>query len=90
MKIKVTPKFQRKLKKLKGQVVYLKKLKNTIHLIEENYQNPILDTHKLSGNLKDYYASSCGYDCRILFKITIIDDEKVIILADFGKHDEVY
>lgn len=90
MKIKTTPKFQRKLKKLKGNVSYLKKLRNTIKLIEENYQNPVLDTHKLMGNLSDYYASKCGYDCRILYKITIINDEKVTVLSDFGKHDEVY
>ncbi len=35
---------------------------------EDAFSNS-LTTHKLSGKLNEFYASSCGYDCRIIFDI---------------------
>ena len=56
-------------------------------MFSENPFNPSLKTHKLSGKLRDCWAFSCGYDCRIIFKF-IRDDEALLI--DIGKHEEVY
>jgi mRNA interferase YafQ len=47
---------------------------------------PVLETHLLKGKLEGFQSCSCGYDCRILFRI----EEEEIILLDIGTHDEVY
>jgi mRNA-degrading endonuclease YafQ of YafQ-DinJ toxin-antitoxin module len=52
--------------------------------------NPDLErhrTHKLSGTLKDLWAFSCGYDCRVVFTFLA---ERTVLLIDIGSHDEVY
>jgi len=59
----------------------LKKLKN-------NPFDESLKTHKLKGDLKEFYACSLDYQYRIILNIVIIDD--VIYLIDIGTHDEVY
>ncbi|HGJ67078.1 TPA: type II toxin-antitoxin system mRNA interferase toxin, RelE/StbE family [bacterium] len=46
-----------------------------------------LNTHKLSGKLKDLWAFSVDNDCRVVFNF--LDDGNVI-MVDIGKHDEVY
>jgi len=53
---------------------------------------PSLATHRLSGRLHGLWASSCGYDCRIIFSIKTDPDSgnEVILLLDIGTHDEVY
>jgi len=37
--------------------------------MEQNVFANNLNTHKLSGELSELYACSCGYDCRIVFSI---------------------
>ena len=59
----------------------LKKLKN-------NPFDESLKTHKLKGDLKEFYACSLDYQYRIILNIVIIDD--IIYLIDIGTHDEVY
>jgi mRNA interferase YafQ len=56
---------------------------------------PPMRVHKLDGNLFGLYACSCGYDCRIVFAIEVIDSgevEKVevVVLYDVGTHDDMY
>lgn len=67
-------------------------IKETLRRMEENVFDPRLRTHRLTGDLAGHYSSSCGYDCRIVFRIE--RDPKTrrecIILADVGTHDEVY
>jgi len=61
--------------------------------LEKDAFDPILKTHKLSGNLAAYLACSCGYDCRIVFSIEKDLDnplDEVIVLLDIGTHDDVY
>ena len=60
--------------------------------MEEDVFSPKLNTHQLKGEFKGFYASSCGYDCRIIF---IIEkdrdtDEELIVLINIGTHDQVY
>lgn len=60
--------------------------------MQDDINNPVLETHKLSGNLIGLWALSCGFDCRIIFRIekSLITNENVILLIDFGTHNEVY
>ena len=49
---------------------------------------PSLKTHKLSGNLKEFWSFSVDYDARgLLFYFT--EDNKAVFL-DIGSHNEVY
>ncbi|MBE9015590.1 type II toxin-antitoxin system mRNA interferase toxin, RelE/StbE family [Chroococcidiopsis sp. CCALA 051] len=48
---------------------------------------PSLKTHKLSGNLKEFWSFSIDYDQRVLFYFT--EDGKAVFV-DIGSHDEVY
>jgi len=47
-----------------------------------------LKTHKLKGNLSDFYACSLTYQYRIILTIEIREEE--IVLVNIGIHDEVY
>ncbi len=59
--------------------------------MERDVYDASLDTHKLSGKLSGLYASSCGYDCRILFTFEKDENrEEIILLIFVGKHDAVY
>jgi mRNA-degrading endonuclease YafQ of YafQ-DinJ toxin-antitoxin module len=64
----------------------------TLRLMEEDIFHPLLQTHKLSGRLSEYWASICGYDCRIIFKFvkSNLSNDNVILLLNIGTHDEVY
>jgi addiction module RelE/StbE family toxin len=55
------------------------------HLTNNPY-TPSLKTHKLSGDLKDFWSCSITYEIRLRFKI--VDD--IVELIDIGSHDEVY
>lgn len=59
---------------------------NCLKLLAEDIYNPKLKTHKLTGNLKEFYASSINYSYRIIFNY----DEENIYLETIGGHDEVY
>jgi mRNA-degrading endonuclease YafQ of YafQ-DinJ toxin-antitoxin module len=63
---------------------YKKKiLKNaSLKLKFEDPFNTKLKTHKLSGTLKDFWAFSVDYDCRVIYKF--------LKAIDIGSHDEVY
>lgn len=48
--------------------------------------DPLLRTHKLKGELRDYWAFSVDDDLRVLFRW----DGDVAFLVNLGSHDEVY
>ncbi|MCK5537595.1 MAG: type II toxin-antitoxin system mRNA interferase toxin, RelE/StbE family [Bacteroidales bacterium] len=54
--------------------------------INEPFHNS-LKTHRLSGNLKEYWTLSINYEQRLIFKF--ISDDKALLI-DIGTHDEVY
>ncbi len=60
--------------------------------MKEDVFAPSLGTHKLSGELMELRACSCGYDCRIVFRIEVDEETEleVILLLNIGAHDEVY
>jgi len=49
-------------------------------------QDPLLRTHKLKGNLSDYWAFSVDDDLRVLFRW----DGDLCFLVGLGRRDEVY
>jgi addiction module RelE/StbE family toxin len=47
-----------------------------------------LKTHKLKGELSEFYSCSLTYEYRIICVFLI--QEETIILVNIGSHDEVY
>jgi len=79
---KVAKKFFKKHKEL---------ISKFIKINEQLRKNPFhnsLKTHKLSGNLSEFYACSLTFEYRIVMIIEIKDEE--ITLINIGSHDEVY
>lgn len=76
---------------------FKKRIKNNVDLEIRFWQKleqftvdpftPSLKTHKLSGNLKEFWSFSVDYDARVLFYFA--EDEKAVFV-EIGSHDEVY
>jgi mRNA-degrading endonuclease YafQ of YafQ-DinJ toxin-antitoxin module len=81
--------FEKRFKKYKGQLTNTEreKLKKRLEIFKENIFDERLKTHKLKGNLKDYYAFSISYSDRIVFKI--LNNEGVYFI-EIGGHDICY
>lgn len=79
-------------KTTKNNLELKQKIINTLELLQEDPFNPKLNTHKLHGKLKGYWASIVEYDCRIVFTFATIPESKnkIIVLIDIGTHNEVY
>ena len=60
--------------------------------LENDPRHPSLRTHKLKGELRECFACSVGYDCRIVFEFqrNSKTKETEILLLTVGTHDEVY
>ncbi|MFI5221762.1 MAG: type II toxin-antitoxin system YafQ family toxin [Bacteroidia bacterium] len=48
---------------------------------------PALKTHKLTGDLADYWSFSVEQDLRVIF---YFENKNTVVLTDIGSHDEVY
>ncbi len=89
----LTSKFKRAFRKFVRRDARLqKRIEDTLMQMQQDVFAPSLGTHKLSGTLEGLRASSCGYNCRIVFSIeqNPVDGVQVIVLLDIGTHDEVY
>ncbi len=83
-KIKYTPSFIKSLKKLpKSQIKALEKQEK---MFSGNIFDKRLKTHKLKGELSNFYALSISYHWRLVFHI---EDKDVMVLDAIGTH-EVY
>lgn len=84
--LKAYKKFCKNNSKLQAKIDY------SLNLLAEDFNHSMLNTHKLQGNLFGLNACSCGYDCRIVFKIVKdqLTNLDMILLLDIGKHNEVY
>lgn len=92
-KLIYTKSFLKSYKKFCKNNIQLKsKIDKTLVFLSEDYNHLLINSHKLQGNLYGLYACSCGYDCRIVFKIVKeeITNYDVILLIDIGTHKEVY
>lgn len=87
MRIKAAPSFIRQANKVLKRNSRLKnKFKQAIEKLINDPFEPSLKTHKLKGDLKEFWSCSVNYETRLRFKII----EDAIELMDIGPHDEVY
>lgn len=92
-KIIVTQRFKRSYKKFVRSFPYLQEnIDFAINELSKNPFSPLIFSHKLSGDLFELLACKCGYNCRIIFSIEKIKNEKdkSILLVDIGTHEDVY
>ncbi|MCL4835477.1 MAG: type II toxin-antitoxin system mRNA interferase toxin, RelE/StbE family [Caldilineaceae bacterium] len=88
-----TPQFLRSYRKyIRRNRLLQARIEDTFRLMESDVFAPSLGTHKLSGELMGLRTCSCGYDCRIVFRIEVDESTEleVILLINIGTHDEVY
>ncbi len=93
MKLVWTPRFIRAVRRLnRRQPALLEDLQSTLRRLEHDPFDAALRTHKLKGALKDCWACSVGFDCRLVFAIVKNPQtkENEIVLHTAGTHDEVY
>lgn len=84
MRISVSSHFLRRARKLKPPRDEL--LRAALRRFEANPQDPLLRTHKLKGDLADYWAFSVDDDLRVLFR----RDGDTCFLVGLGTHNEVH
>lgn len=63
-----------------------KKFDNRVKLFGENYQNPQLKDHQLTGKLQGFRSFSVTGDIRVIYYIN--DDTAYFV--DIGTHNQVY
>jgi addiction module RelE/StbE family toxin len=87
MRISATSSFLRQANKLfKKNPDVRKRFELAINKMLSDPHDSSLKTHKLKGDLKEFWSCSITYEIRLRFKIA--DD--TIELIDMGTHDEVY
>ena len=88
-----TPRFRRALKRYAGKDSRRRRcVDETLMRMAAKISDPELQTHTLTGPLEGLLASSCGYDCRIVFYFSPNPKtrKEEIVLTNVGTHDEVY
>jgi mRNA interferase YafQ len=65
-------------------------VRESLQLLSADAFDSRLKTHKLTGDLKNVWACSAGYDLRILFEFVEHDGAEAISLLTIGSHEEVY
>jgi len=65
-------------------------IRAALELLAEDAFHPLLRTHKLKGKLEGSWASSVGYDVRIVFEFVQYEGSEAILLETVGSHQEVY
>jgi len=85
MQVITSRKFDKKIRK---QTVGVQKaFKEKIALFVKDVQHPLLNTHKLSGGLKDLWSFNVSGDVRVVFDKL---DEDIVMLIDIGTHSQLY
>jgi len=79
--ISYTSKFEKNFKRL--DLTVKSKIKQRVEIFQTDPHDPRLKTHKLSGQLKDYYAFSINHSYRILF---IFESSNSVTFIDVGTH----
>ncbi|MBF0342899.1 MAG: type II toxin-antitoxin system mRNA interferase toxin, RelE/StbE family [Nitrospirae bacterium] len=87
MQIKAKPPFLKQANKLFKKNPYLKKeFEVVIEKLTLDPFDPSLKTHKLSGELKDFWSCHITYTIRLSFKYK----KGIVELIDIGTHQEIY
>jgi len=80
--------FKKSYKKKIEKLPYLKrKLFLALYKFQEDPFDKSLNTHRLSGDMQDYWSFKVDYDCRVIFAF---EGKDKAILIDIGSHDQVY
>jgi len=84
MRVSVSSRFLRRAKKLKEPQSSM--LRAALRRFGTDPQDPLLRTHKLKGELADYWAFSVDDNLRVVFRW----EGEEAFLVNLGSHDEVY
>ncbi len=84
MRVVASSRFLRRARTLKSPHDEL--LRAVLRRFAADPRDPLLRTHKLKGDLADYWAFSVDDDLRVLFRW----DGDDCFLVSLGTHDEVY
>jgi mRNA-degrading endonuclease YafQ of YafQ-DinJ toxin-antitoxin module len=84
MRLRTSSRFLRRAKKLCEPHATM--LRAALRRFAADPGDPLLRTHKLKGDLRDYWSFTVDYDLRVLFRW----DGDVAFLVNIGSHDEVY
>ncbi|MBI5969526.1 MAG: type II toxin-antitoxin system mRNA interferase toxin, RelE/StbE family [Deltaproteobacteria bacterium] len=87
--VKFDAAFEKRFKKYTAQMseAERRRLKKRLEIFKEDVFDKRLKTHKLKGELAEYYAFSISYSDRIVFKIL---DNEGVYLMEIGGHDVCY
>ena len=84
MRFSASTRFLRKAKKLPKEQSAM--LRAALRRFAANPRDPLLRTHKLKGDLRNYWAFSVDDDLRVVFRW----EGPEAFLVALGPHDEVY
>ena len=85
MRVTTTKKFDKQFRKQPQKIQKEFSKKIALFLIDSN--NPMLNTHKLSGKLKDVWSFNVSGDIRVIFDTSFRD---VVVLEAIRSHSELY
>jgi addiction module RelE/StbE family toxin len=85
MQVTTTKKFDKQFKKQSPKIQ--KEFANRIALFLSDIHNPKLNTHKLSGQLKNLWSFNVSGDIRVIFDCSFKD---IIVLESIGSHSALY
>jgi len=80
-----TRNFEKAVAKLPAKIVEAYKERFMIFMI--NPHDPILNDHKLGGQLRGYKSINITGDYRLIYEVF---DENSVRLIDIGRHREIY
>lgn len=86
MRITTTKKFDKQFKKQPRKIQ--KEFAKRIAMFLVNLNNPILNTHKLSGKLKNLWSFNVSGDIRVVFDMSFGSD--IVVLEAIGSHSKLY
>jgi mRNA interferase YafQ len=84
MRVIASSRFIRRARKLKPPRDEL--LRAALRRFAANPADPLLRTHRLKGDLADYWSFSVDDDLRVLFRW----EGEMCFLVNLGTHDEIY
>jgi mRNA-degrading endonuclease YafQ of YafQ-DinJ toxin-antitoxin module len=74
-------------KRIEGRPPLEGKFWKRLKIFQNNPSEARLRTHKLSGDLQEYWSFSVEYDVRVVF---LFATKNRVVFHDIGTHDEVY
>ncbi len=80
--------FKRAFKnRIAGRKPQEEKFWKRVEMFRNNPHDARLHTHKLSGDLQEYWSFSVEYDVRVVFQFAA---KNRAVFHDIGSHDEIY